>query len=179
MVSEDGGAPESATERFAYGFLRVLARRSSIDLASSLLTTVFHDVRSGPSRACTSRKSRCKAMRTAAIRMALHWRVIPEETTAMMSALQTVLVRTRRERGCISCSLSTEVGSHVDIRYVADWDTEDDLQRHIRSTDFSKLAELMERGIEPPAIEFALPSGIRGMDYAEKIRGIRRQAYRH
>ena len=175
MVSEDGGAPESATERFAYGFLRVLARRSSIDLSSSLLTTVFHDVRSGPSRACTSRKSRCKAMRTAAIRMALHWRVIPEETTAMMSALQTVLVRTRRERGCISCSLSTE----VDIRYVADWDTEDDLQRHIRSTDFSKLAELMERGIEPPAIEFALPSGIRGMDYAEKIRGIRRQAYRH
>jgi quinol monooxygenase YgiN len=118
-------------------------------------------------------------MNTAAIRMALQWRVIPEETAAMMSALQTVLVRTRLERGCISCALSTEIGSRLEIRYVADWESEDDLQRHIRSSDFSKLAELMERGIEPPTIEFALPSGTRGMDYAEKIRGIRRQAYRH
>jgi quinol monooxygenase YgiN len=111
--------------------------------------------------------------------MALHWRVILEETAAMMSALQTLLVRTRREQGCISCSLSTEIGSHVEIRYVSDWENEDDLQRHVRSTDFSKLAELMERGIESPTIEFALPSGIRGMEYAEKIRGVRRQAYRH
>jgi quinol monooxygenase YgiN len=111
--------------------------------------------------------------------MTLKWRVIPEETAAMMSALQTVLVRTRRARGCVGCSLSTEIGAHVEIRYVADWENEDDLQCQIRSTDFLKLAELMERGIEPPTIEFALPSGIHGMEYAEKIRRVRPQLHRH
>jgi hypothetical protein len=37
----------------------------------------------------------------------------------------------------------------------------------------------MERGIEPPTIEFALPSGIHGMEYAEKIRRVRPQLHRH
>ncbi len=97
----------------------------------------------------------------------------------MMSALQMVLVRTRRARGCTGCSLSTEIGSHVEIRYAADWENEDDLQCQIRSADFSKLAELMEHGIEPPTIEFTVPSGTRGMEYAEKIRGIRPQLHRH
>ena len=112
-------------------------------------------------------------MRIDLVRMTLKWRVAAAAATPVMSALQTVLFRTRTERGCVGGSLSTELGSHVEIRYVVDWESEDDLQRQIRSNDFSQLAELMERGTEPPTIEFALPSGMRGMEYAEKIRSQR------
>jgi quinol monooxygenase YgiN len=108
--------------------------------------------------------------------MTLKWRVIPAQAAAITSALQTMLIRTRGELGCLGCSLTTEIGSQVDIRLVADWANEDDLQRQIRSKDFSKLAELMESGTEPPTIEFALPSGIHGMGYAERVR---RQANAH
>ena len=104
------------------------------------------------------------------VRMTLKWRVAAAAPTPIMSALQTVLVRTRTERGCIGCSLSTDIGSHVEIRYVVDWESEGDLQRQIRSNDFSQLAELMERATEQPTIEFALPSGTHGIEYAEKIR---------
>ena len=109
-------------------------------------------------------------MRIDLVRMTLKWRVAAVAATPIMSALQTVLFRTRTERGCVGGSLSTEIGPHVEIRYVVDWESEGDLQRQIRSNDFSQLAELMERATEPPTIEFALPSGMHGMEYAEKIR---------
>ena len=109
-------------------------------------------------------------MKTTAVRMTLKWRVVPGEAAAITSALQTVMMPTRAELGCVGCSLTEKIGAHTEIRYVVDWESEGDLQRQIRSDDFSQLAELMERGIEPPSIEFALPTGIRGIEYAEHIR---------
>jgi quinol monooxygenase YgiN len=115
-------------------------------------------------------------MRTTAARMMLKWRVVPGEAQAITSALQTVMMRTRTERGCTGCSLNAETGSDIEIRYVANWESEPDLQRQIRSSSFSQLAQLLERGIDPPTIEFTVPSGTFGMEYAERIR---RQARPH
>jgi quinol monooxygenase YgiN len=109
-------------------------------------------------------------MITTAVRMTLKWRVVPGEVAAITPALQAILARTRSELGCIGCSLTEEMRASIEIRYVVDWESEGDLQRQIRSNDFSRLAELMERGTEPPSIEFTLPYGIRGMEYAEQIR---------
>ena len=47
---------------------------------------------------------------------------------------------------------------------------EDELKRQLRSDRFSRLAELMERATERPKVEFALPSGMRGLEYAEAVR---------
>src|SRR5207237_2923366 len=110
------------------------------------------------------------AMRTTVARMMLKWRVVPGEAQAITSALQRVMMRTRTERGCLGCSLNAETASDVEIRYIANWESEPDLQRQIRSTDFSQLAQLLERGIAAPTIEFTVPSGTFGMEYAEKIR---------
>jgi quinol monooxygenase YgiN len=104
------------------------------------------------------------------IRMTLKWRVAPREGASVTSALQWLMERTRARPGCTRCSLSTDIGPRVEIRYTADWESERDLQREIRSTDFLQLAELMERATEAPTIEFALPNGIHGLEYAEKIR---------
>jgi quinol monooxygenase YgiN len=138
-----------------------------IAMASSLLV-------SEPSRLILAKISRhLTTMITAAVRMTLKWRVVPGEAAAITPALQTILVRTRAELGCLGCSLTEEMRAHIEIRYVVDWESESDLQRQIRSNDFSRLAELMERGTEPPSIEFALPDGIRGMEYAENVRHAR------
>jgi hypothetical protein len=54
---------------------------------------------------------------------------------------------------------------------VEEWKTEEDLVMQLRSTRFAKLAQLLESATERPRIEFSLPGGIRGLDYAEEVRG--------
>jgi quinol monooxygenase YgiN len=105
-----------------------------------------------------------------AVRMVLRWRVAPGEAASLTSALQTLMVRARAAPGCTGCSLSTDFGAGIEIKYVSTWESERDLQREIRSRDFTLLAELMEHAIDPPTIEFALPSGVQGLEYAERIR---------
>ena len=109
-------------------------------------------------------------MESAPVRMTLRWRVASGEAASIASALQMLMVRTRSEPGCTGCSLSTDLGARIAICYVADWKNEGDLQRQIRSDDFTRLAELMEHATEPPEVEFALPSGTRGLEYAEGVR---------
>ena len=42
-----------------------------------------------------------------------HWRVVPDAATGITSALQTLLVRTRTERGFVGCSPTAKIGSHA------------------------------------------------------------------
>jgi quinol monooxygenase YgiN len=102
--------------------------------------------------------------------MSITWRAHPGEAAAIANALQPIMVRTRAAPGCLACSLSTKVEGHIEICYVAEWALEADLQRQIQSSDFAQLAEIMERATERPTVEFALPGGTRGLEYAKKIR---------
>jgi len=83
------------------------------------------------------------------------------------------MLTTRAEPGCVGCSLSTDVHKHgkVEINYLEEWNSEEDLTRRLRSDKFTVLAELMEHASEFPTMEFTLPGATRGADYAEEIRG--------
>jgi hypothetical protein len=62
------------------------------------------------------------------------------------------------------------MGALVVIQYTETWKTETDLRRQVRSNRFSALAELIEHATEHPDIEFRLPDGARGLEYAEEVR---------
>ena len=109
-------------------------------------------------------------MVTQTIRMTLEWAVPSGEVAAINTALQSVMVDTRATPGCVACSLSTQLGERAGIHYEEQWRTEDDLIVHLRSGRFAKLAHLMESATERPRIEFSLPGGTRGMEYAEEVR---------
>lgn len=104
------------------------------------------------------------------IRMAVRWMVPAGQTRAIAGALQEVMLATRRQRGCLGCSMATQAGERVTLLYEEDWDTEENLKRQVRSPQFTILAGLLESAIEPPLIEFTLPCGTRGLEYAEEIR---------
>ena len=103
-------------------------------------------------------------------RMTLKWSVSSGEARAITSALQVLMIATRAEPGCEGCSLATNMGQQVVLRYVEDWKTEDALKRQIRSSRFAVFAELMEHASKRPTIEFALPGATRDLDYAEEVR---------
>ena len=105
------------------------------------------------------------------VRMKVCWRVTPHESSRITSALHALMVAIRAEPNCLGCQLSTEMGEQAGICYMEEWRNEEALQRQLRSLSFSRLAELLERATEQPRVEFTLPSGVRGLDYAEEVRG--------
>jgi quinol monooxygenase YgiN len=104
------------------------------------------------------------------VRMTVQWHVSPQESGPITSALHAMMIVARAEPGCVSCHLSTEMGNHAGLRYIEEWKEEGDLKRQLRSDRFTRLAELMERAVDAPRIEFSLPGGTRGMDYAVEVR---------
>lgn len=97
------------------------------------------------------------------------WRVPAHESTPVIQALHMLMSATRSDPACEGCRLSTEMGETVGFCYVEEWNSEDAMRRQVRSPRFKKFAELLERSTERPRVEFELPSGMRGLDYAEEV----------
>jgi quinol monooxygenase YgiN len=109
-------------------------------------------------------------MESVPVCMTVRWRVPAGEAQSITATLQSLMLKTRAAPGCAGCSVSTDMGALVMIQYIENWKTETDLRRQVRSDRFSALAELIEHATEHPAIEFTLPGGPRGIDYAEEVR---------
>ena len=109
-------------------------------------------------------------MTWAPVRMTVRWCVPPGEAQSIAAALHPLMMKTRSEPGCTGCSFSTEMGALVVIQYSETWTTESDLRRQVQSDRFSNLAELIEHATDDPMVEFLLPEGSRGLEYAEEVR---------
>jgi len=109
--------------------------------------------------------------------MTADWTVSPGETEIVSAAMQRLMIATRAQPGCVNCSLNTRLGGRTGFHYEEEWRTENDLIAQLRSEGFAKLAQLMENAIERPCIEFLLPSGTRGLDYAVEVREDRENSH--
>ena len=110
-------------------------------------------------------------MTTQHIRMTLKWSVARGMLSAISTALNSLLPETRAQPGCLSCVFSTELGAHAVFTCIEEWATEKDLKSELRSNRFTHLAQLLESALERPRVEFSLPTGTRGIEYAEEVRG--------
>jgi quinol monooxygenase YgiN len=104
--------------------------------------------------------------------MDVEWAVPAGQAVNVTAALQAIMSATRRQRGCLGCSLCTEAGDLVKLHYLETWQDEDDLKRQLASERFTSFAGLVELSSVPPRIEFSLPGGVRGLDFAEEIRQV-------
>ena len=109
-------------------------------------------------------------MGSPAVTMTLRWSIPLGESRCITDALHRVMAAARAQFGCIGCSVTTHVGRHVGVEYIEEWASEDDLRRELLSDRFTSLAALMESATEAPQVEFALPTGRRGLDYVEEVR---------
>ena len=103
--------------------------------------------------------------------MTLRWLVPPHDLGPITFAMNTIMVAVREQPGCIACRLSTDVGPRIALEYIEEWQGEEDLKRQVRSNRFAHIAELIERGLDRPQVEFAVPGGTRGLEYAVEVRG--------
>lgn len=101
------------------------------------------------------------------------WSVRSRDAASMIAALQLLQRHTRTQPGCETCQFTTEIGDLVRIRYQEKWDSEDAMRRQVRSGRFATLAELFERAIEQPLVEFEVGGVVRGLEYADDVRSTR------
>jgi len=72
--------------------------------------------------------------------------------------------------GCLNCRVLQEGGDRQAICYEAQWKSEDDLLRHLRSDHYKRLLNLMDLGSEPPLVEFHTVAETKGLDFIERTR---------
>ena len=78
------------------------------------------------------------------VKMTVHWLVPVGESGTITRALQQLMIAARTSPGCLGCSISTEMNTQSNVRYVERWATEDLLRHELRSDRFVALASLME-----------------------------------
>ncbi len=86
----------------------------------------------------------------------------------LVQSLRSLMVLTRREPGCLACTVWSNLDSTV--RYIEEWATEPDMERRVRSDPFSALLAVIEGAEEPPDVRFDFHTLSRGLDYVSEIR---------
>ncbi|MFO7902666.1 MAG: putative quinol monooxygenase [Planctomycetota bacterium] len=97
--------------------------------------------------------------------------VVPTEKRPEAARLvRSLLGPTSAEPGCIHCGSYTDFQNESVLCYVEDWETEEDLRRHIRSRDYRKFLALMDLSSEPPDLKFQRVSETLGIEYLARVR---------
>ena len=110
-------------------------------------------------------------MLATSVRMTIEWWLVPlGQLRPITIALHSVAAETRTTRGCLGCSVASDIGVRGTVRYIEEWLTEDDLRQRVGSDTFIHLVTLMEDTAQPPRIEFALAHQTRGLDFVEEVR---------
>src|SRR4051794_15534056 len=103
------------------------------------------------------------------VHMAIEWYVPLGQTRPITMALHSIAAETRTTRGCVGCSVATDLTNRGTVRYTEEWLTEQDLRAQMLSYTFSQLIMLIESAAEPPRIEFSLPNITRGFDFVAEV----------
>ena len=99
----------------------------------------------------------------------LRMTVRPEKRNDVIEAMRGMLEPTRVERGCLSYRLYEEVGNGNALILVEEWETQEDLERHLRTDNQRQLLALMDLLSEQPELRFNTVSHMAGMDLIEKV----------
>jgi len=86
--------------------------------------------------------------------------------------VRSLLGPTSAAPGCVHCGFYTDAQNENTLCYVEDWQTEEDLQRHIRSDDYRKFLALIDLSGEPPDLKFHRVSETFGMEYVSRVRSL-------
>lgn len=102
--------------------------------------------------------------------MMIEWSVPIGQARPLTMALHSVAAEIRAIRGCVGCSVATDLGNHGTVRYTEAWQTEEHLRLRMQSDTFSHLIMLIEDAIQRPLIEFGLGRETRGFDFVTEVR---------
>jgi quinol monooxygenase YgiN len=72
--------------------------------------------------------------------------------------------------GCVRCHITQDVDKPDTIIYSEEWECRDALEKHIRSSKYRHLLEIIELSAQAPEIKFYTVSKTEGLEVVEAIR---------
>lgn len=96
--------------------------------------------------------------------------VRPEKRKDLLEAMRGMLEPARVERGCRSYRLYEDVENRNAFILLEEWETQDDLEKHIRTDNQRRLLTLMDLLSEQPELRFNTVLNTAGMELIEEVR---------
>jgi quinol monooxygenase YgiN len=85
--------------------------------------------------------------------------------------LRSLIEPTRVETGCISCGLYKDLHDPGIIVWAEEWNTQDDLERHVRSPQYKKILAAFDMSNAQPYMRFNTVVETKGMQLIAEARG--------
>jgi quinol monooxygenase YgiN len=95
--------------------------------------------------------------------------VQPERRSDLLETMRGMLEPARVERGCLSYRLYEDVEDRNTFVLVEEWETQQDIERHIRTDTQRQLLALMDLLSEQPELRVNTVSHTAGMDLIEDV----------
>ncbi len=86
--------------------------------------------------------------------------------------LRSLIEPTRVESGCVSCGLYKDLHDPSIIIWVEEWNTQEDLERHLRSRQYKKILAAFDMSSEQPDMRFNTVVETKGMKLIEEALGV-------
>ena len=76
---------------------------------------------------------------------------------------------------CRACWICQDVTNDHALVYLVQWDSQEDLESHLRSERFRRLLPYIEMSVEPPVVSFGSIEHIRGIEFLVEVLSARTQ----
>jgi quinol monooxygenase YgiN len=76
----------------------------------------------------------------------------------------------RTKTGCLGASVYLKKFEEEVILYLEQWESREDFERHVRSSQYDRILAALDLARDPPEIEFFENDGLGGMEVIEAIR---------
>ena len=97
-------------------------------------------------------------------------KVIQEKRAELLQTLRSMTKQILKEKGCNSCDFYQDVENENAFILTEEWETQEDVDNHIKSDMFCALLGTKNLLSESPEIKFKVVSYAAGMEAVEKVR---------
>ena len=97
--------------------------------------------------------------------------VLPEKQKEVMQTLLSMIEMAGKEKGCLSYDILYDIEGKTVFNLIEEWETREDLDRHIRSERFSVLLGTKSLLAKPLEMKIHTVSHSEGVEVVNALRG--------
>ena len=105
------------------------------------------------------------------IQATIRMTIPPQKSGEVLKIIRSVVEQFRDDPGCLSCHLYGDLQEKNVLMLKEVWRSEEDLNLHLRSDEYSNLLMVLEMALKEPEIRFDTISRSTGIETIEKARG--------
>ena len=99
----------------------------------------------------------------------LQLKVEPEKRFHILKTVHAIIGPAKAQAGCQLCEFYSNTQNDDELVLLQIWDSQENLEDHIRSEEFRSVLAVMDNAIAPPKISFNTIESVRNFDLVEEL----------